>query len=99
AALASPIIHPVQKSAYTRTFSGTGPLDIPSVKLDSVTIKSGAQTGNAIGFSSLGEPLLLDSTGTPLEMDDEARITLIAGTYRQTIIIQPLTGEISVSTP
>ncbi len=98
-ALSTPINHPINKSAYLRNFAQNGALDIAEVRLDSVTIKAGNTTGVSLGFTSLGEPLLLDSTGTPLEIDDQAKITLIAGTYKQTIVIQPLTGEISVTTP
>jgi prepilin-type N-terminal cleavage/methylation domain-containing protein len=99
AALATPITHPVQKDPYVRDFRGTGALDIPDVGIDSVTIQAGTKTGNAIGFTSLGEPQLLDSLGVASDIDTAATITVIAGTYKQSIVLQPLTGEISVTTP
>ncbi len=98
-ALSAAITHPVEKSPYVRRFQHEGPLDIPHVRIDSIEIESGGKSGNAIGFSPLGEPLLLDATGTPLELHDPARITVIAGSYKQSIFVQPLTGEISVTTP
>jgi prepilin-type N-terminal cleavage/methylation domain-containing protein len=98
-ALATPITHPVQKSSYVRQFAKSGPLDIPEVKLDTVTITAAGKSGNAIGFTALGEPVLLDSMGIVTEIDGNATITVIAGTYKQSIVLQPLTGEISVTTP
>ncbi|MCC6238768.1 MAG: hypothetical protein IT448_00490 [Phycisphaerales bacterium] len=97
--LADPIVHPVQKSPYSRTFNGDKDLDIPGVSINSVTIKAGSKTGNALGFSSLGEPLLLDSTGTTTALSEAAKVTLISGTLKQTIVVQPLTAEISITTP
>ncbi len=97
--LTTPIQHPIEKSAYLRSFAGGSSLDIPEVKLDTVTIKSGGKTGNAIGFSSLGEPLMIDASGNVLEIDSTAKITLISGKYKQSILLQPLTGEMSVTVP
>jgi prepilin-type N-terminal cleavage/methylation domain-containing protein len=90
----TPIAHPVTKETYLMLFGTNGMNGLRETTIESRTFDGSPN----LAFDELGAPYKYDAgsdTLTPLAAAGE--IVLASGSYRLKVLIEPFTGEISVS--
>ena len=90
----TPITHPVEKSPYTVTFGTGGTTGLTAAFVESKTFDG----GTVLAFDELGAPYSYNSVGdvnTALAAAGE--IVMGSGDYRLKIMVEPFTGEITVT--